>query len=146
MVFPPSSHILKNYLFWLCLVFIAARRLSLIAGYSWLRCVGFSLQWLLLLGSTDARVHGLSCSQARGVLPDQGQSSCPLPWLVDVQPLNHQGSPLISLWHKLLLVSGLASSPPFHHPCYFSLLSSMADSCLPLDKEPFLEKEGTRGR
>ena len=40
--------------FWLAWVFVAVRRPSLGAaskGYSSLRCVGFSLQWLLLLWS-----------------------------------------------------------------------------------------------
>ena len=56
--------------FWLCWVFIAACRFSLIVateGYSLLRCAGFSLQWLLLLRSTGSRrwasvvvAHGLS--------------------------------------------------------------------------------------
>ena len=43
--------------FWLCLVFIAAHRLSLVVvsgGYSSLQCSGFSLLWLLLFA-----VHGL---------------------------------------------------------------------------------------
>ena len=40
------------YLFWLRWVFVAARRLSLVAvsgGYSSLRCAGFSLRWLLIV-------------------------------------------------------------------------------------------------
>ena len=45
-------------------VFVAAHRLfSLVAvngGYSSLRCVGFSLQWLLLLQSTGPRRTGFS--------------------------------------------------------------------------------------
>ena len=48
--------------FWLCWVFVAARRLSLVAvsgGYSSLQCVGFSLQWLLLW-STGSRLMGFS--------------------------------------------------------------------------------------
>ena len=60
------------YLFYFCLrwVFVAARGLSLVAasgGYSSLWCVGFSLQWLLLLRNTALGVrasvvvaHGLS--------------------------------------------------------------------------------------
>ena len=50
------------YFFWLHWVFIAECRLSLVAaswGYSSLWCVGFSLQWLLLLQSTAPRVPGL---------------------------------------------------------------------------------------
>ena len=49
------------YLFSLCWVFVAARRLSLVAasgGYSSLRCMCFSLQWLLLLQSTGSRCEG----------------------------------------------------------------------------------------
>ena len=48
--------------FWLRWV-LAVHRLSLVAasgGYSWLRCAGFSLQWLLLLRSTGSRCAGFS--------------------------------------------------------------------------------------
>ena len=51
------------YLFRLCWVFVAARGLSLVAasrGYSSLRCMGFSLRWLLLLWSTGSRHAGFS--------------------------------------------------------------------------------------
>ena len=49
--------------FWLCWVFVAVHRLSLVAasgGYSSLRYAGFSLQWLLLLRSTGSRLTGFS--------------------------------------------------------------------------------------
>ena len=49
--------------FWLRWVFVAARGLSLVAAsesYSSLRCVGFSLRWLLLLWSTGSRHVGFS--------------------------------------------------------------------------------------
>ena len=49
--------------FWLCWVFIAVHGLSLVAvsgGYSSLRCVGFSLSWLLLSWSTGSRHAGFS--------------------------------------------------------------------------------------
>ena len=49
--------------FWLRWVFVAARRLSLVAasgGYSSLQCAGFSLRWLLLLQHTGPRACGLS--------------------------------------------------------------------------------------
>ena len=48
---------------WLRWVFIAARGLSLVVtsgGYSSLRCVGFSMWWLLLLRSTGSRHAGFS--------------------------------------------------------------------------------------
>ena len=38
--------------------------------------------------------HGLSCSAACGIFPDQGSNPCPLHWQVDSQPVRHQGSPL----------------------------------------------------
>ena len=49
--------------FWLRWVFVAARGLSLVEaseGYSSLRCMGFSLRWLLLLQSTGSRHLGFS--------------------------------------------------------------------------------------
>ena len=39
-------------------------------------------------------MHGLSCSEACGIFPDQGLNPCPLLWQVDFYPLCHQGSPL----------------------------------------------------
>ena len=54
----------------------------------------------LFLWSTGSRrtgsvvvAHGLSCSVACGILPDQGSNPCPLHWQADSQPLRHQGSP-----------------------------------------------------
>ena len=57
------------FYFWLHWVFFAACRLSLVSargGYSSLRCMGFSLQWLLLSWSMDFRHVGFS-SVARGL-------------------------------------------------------------------------------
>ena len=43
-------------------------------------------------------VHGPSCSEARGILPDQGSNLCYLQWgQVDSYPPYHQGSPKIFL-------------------------------------------------
>ena len=100
------------YLFISCFgFFVAACGLSLVVasgGYCSLRCVGFSLWWLLLLWSTGSRragftsfntagsvvvVHWLCCSAACGIYPDQGSNPCPLHWQADSQPLRHQGSP-----------------------------------------------------
>ena len=92
--------------FWLHWVFVAAHGLSLVVasgGYSSLRCAGFSLRWLLLLRGTGSRrvgfsscstqalgvrasvvvVHGLSCSAACGIFPDQGLNPCPPHWQAD---------------------------------------------------------------
>ena len=78
------------YLFICFWVFVAARGLSLVAVSASLQCSGFSLQWLLLLRSaalgTWASVvvaHGLSCSAACGIFPDQGLNPCPLQWQAD---------------------------------------------------------------
>ena len=101
--------------FWLCWVFVSVRGLSLVAvsgGHSWSRCAGLSLSWPLLLRSTGSRrvgsvdvAHGLSCSAACGIFPDQGSNPCPLHWQADSQPLHHQGSP----WLTILILSVLKS-------------------------------------
>ena len=89
--------------FWLCWVFVSVRGLSLVAasgGHSSSRCAGLSLSRPFLLRSTGSRhagsvivAHGLSCSAACGIFPDQGSNPCPLHWQADSQPLRHQGSP-----------------------------------------------------
>ena len=67
-------YIYKFIYFWLRWIFVAARGLSLVAasgGHSSLRCAGFSLRWLLLLG---AQVLGMQAS----VVVAHGLSSCGL--------------------------------------------------------------------
>ena len=59
------------------------------------------LQYLWYTGSVVV-AHGLSCSAARGIFPDQGSSPCPLHWQEDSQPLRHQGSPSSFLKQHLL--------------------------------------------
>ena len=94
------------YLFiylWLCWVFISVRGPSLVVasgGHSSSRCAGLSPSRPLSLRSTGSRragsviaAHGPSCSAACGIFPDQGSNPRPLHWLVDSQPLRHQGSP-----------------------------------------------------
>ena len=63
----PSKFFINLFIFYFCFwlhrVFVAARGLSLVAasgGYSSLRCVGFSLRWLLLLQSMGSRRTGFS--------------------------------------------------------------------------------------
>ena len=54
--------------FWLCCVFVATRRLSLVVvsgGHSSLRCMGLSLQWPLPLRSTGSRHSGFSSCGTR---------------------------------------------------------------------------------
>ena len=102
--------IYKFIYFWLGWVFVSVRGLSLVAasgGLSSSRCAGISLSRPLLLRSTGSRragsvvAHGLSCSAACGILPDQGSNPCPLHWQADSQPLCHQGSPVfLIIWNN----------------------------------------------
>ena len=79
--------------FRLCWVFVSVRGLSLVAasgGHSSSRCAGLSLSRPLLLRSPGSRrassvvtAHGLSCSAACGIFPDQGSNPCPLHWQAD---------------------------------------------------------------
>ena len=79
--------------FWLCWVFVAARRLSLVAvsgaalcsGERASHCGGFSCcrAWALGLRASVVVARGLSCSTACGIFLDQGSNPCPLHWQVD---------------------------------------------------------------
>ena len=74
-----------------------AQAFSSCEGCPSLQCMGFSLQWLLLLQSTGSRcsgfssssmglvvvVQGLNCSKACGIFKDQESNLCPLHWQVD---------------------------------------------------------------
>ena len=89
--------------FRLCWVFVSVRGLSLVAASG-----GLSLSRPLPLRSTGSRragsvvvAHGLSCSAACGIFPDQGLNRCPLHWQADSQPLRHQGSPRFCIFNKL---------------------------------------------
>ena len=91
--------------FWLCWVFVSVLGRFLVAAsgvHSSSRCAGLSLSRPLFLRGTSSRragsvvvAHGLSCSAACGIFPDQGSNPCPLHWQADSQPLHHQGSPVI---------------------------------------------------
>ena len=65
------------FFFWLHWVFVAVRRLFSSCGergYSSLRCVGFSLRWLLLLRNTGSRCAGFSSCGTRAL--EHRLSSC----------------------------------------------------------------------
>ena len=73
------------------------------------------LWWFWLMDSTQTRstdsvavAHGLSCSKACGIFPDQGSNLCSLRWQADSYPLRHQGSviALITTVKSLLLPKG----------------------------------------
>ena len=118
------------FYFWPCCISVALHRLSLVVmsrGYSSLRCMGFSLKWLLLLQSIGFRMHGLthglsscssqvlesgsvivmhglSCFAACGIFLDHGSNPCHLHLQVDSYSLYHQRSPSFhSLFKKHLL-------------------------------------------
>ena len=110
-----GATLFKIYLFiyfWLCWDFVSVRGLSPVVasgGHSSSPCAGLSLSRPLPLRSTGSRragsvlvAHGLSCSVACEIFPDQGMNLCPLHWQADSQPLRHQGSPiLMSLSHLI---------------------------------------------
>ena len=67
--------------------------------------------------------HGLSCSTAHGIFPDQGSNPCLLHWQVNSLPLSSQGSLAAaaaaaakSLRSCLTLCNPIDSSPPGSHP------------------------------
>ena len=86
----------------LCEGFLQLRRAgaTLHRGARACHCHGLSLR------STGSRragsvavAHGPSCSTACGIFPDQGSNPCPLHWQAGSQPLCHQGSPVLVLYH-----------------------------------------------
>ena len=78
------------------------------AGFSsWspgFRCLG-SVAVAPRLQSTISivKVHGLSCSAACGIFPDQGLNPCLLYGQADSLPLSHQGSPLLSFLKDIFI-------------------------------------------
>ena len=89
--------IYKFIYFWLCWVFIAACRLSLLAVsgvYSLLRCAGFSLRWVLLLQSTGSRhVSFSSCgTQAQQSWLTGSRAQARQLWHMGLVALQHVGS------------------------------------------------------
>ena len=68
------------------------------AGCSWFQCGARTAAASLVESSCrhlglEVMTHGLSCSTAGGIFPDQGSKSCPLHWQADSWPLDYQGSP-----------------------------------------------------
>ena len=105
-----NSNLLFIYLFIFIFIFVCVGSSFLCEGFLQLRQAGAtlhrgvrasSLSWPLLLRITGSRrtgsvvvAHGLSCSAACGIFPDQGSNPCPLHQQADSQPLRHQGSPI----------------------------------------------------
>ena len=63
----------------------AMLRLLTVVAYSW--SLGSTVRPSVVVA------HGLSCSVACGIFPDQGSNPYPLHWQADSQPLDHEGSP-----------------------------------------------------
>ena len=76
-------------------------------------CGGFSCCGVQALGMRAPVVvtHGLRCSAACGIFPDQGSNTCPLHWQADSQPLRHQGSPTPSFLIIIFII--IRFFPPF---------------------------------
>ena len=74
-------------MFWLrlCWAFVAANGLPLVVTHKLPLVMerGYSLQWLLLLWTTDFGVHELSCPVAHGIFPKQESNLCFLHWQAD---------------------------------------------------------------
>ena len=51
----------------------------------------------------SSEAHGLSCSEVRGIFPDQGLNPYPLHWQADRSPLSHPGSPNFELLEIFLV-------------------------------------------
>ena len=60
------------------------------------RLQGLRAQSFWLPGSV-VMVLGLSCSEACGIILDQGWNPCPLHWRADSLPLSHQGSLVLGI-------------------------------------------------
>ena len=79
---------------WLCWVFIAPHRLSLVAAHRLLIAVASLVaEQRLCLASVVVAYRRNGCSNACEILPDQGSNLCPLCWQVDSLPRSHQGNP-----------------------------------------------------
>ena len=87
--------------FWLHWVFVAARRLSLVAASR-----GYSLWRLLLLWSTSSRAHGLQSLQFTG-----SRARAPLLWSMDLAAPQHVGSSWIRDWTGVLCTGKWTSGP-----------------------------------
>ena len=113
LVFRVSGHFHK-----FCALISGCVASSLLCGLLQLRSPGFLMQWLLLVQSAGSGAagasscgsqaliagsvvvaHGLSCSVARGIFPEQGLNQCPSHCKADSQPVDHQGRPEVPTSH-----------------------------------------------
>ena len=77
-------------------LFVVSRSCFLAAGHRPLIAMASLVTKHRLQSSGSVAVlHGLNCSSACGIFPDQESNLCPLHWQTDSYPLHHQGSPAL---------------------------------------------------
>ena len=99
-------------------------------GSSSLQCSGFSRcgSWALEPGRC---VHGLSCSVARGILPDQGSKPCLLHWQADSLPWSHLGSPFFFFLLFFLILPSPGNASQFWKSARTSSRNQVSVSMVP---------------
>ena len=92
------------YVFWLCWIFVAVHRLSLVSATTGYSLIAVHRLLIVLASLTEGhRLYGAGASavvthrcsypMAHGIFSDQGLNPCPLHWQVDSLPLAYHGSP-----------------------------------------------------
>ena len=119
--------------FWLHWVFVAACGVSLVGarrGYSSLRCVVFSLRWLLLLRSMGSRCAGFSSCGTRAL--ERRLSSCGA-WAYLLHGLWDLPGPGLEHVSPALAGGFSTTAPPGKSSlCFFYLYFLLLDWCLML--------------
>ena len=82
----------------------------------------FIVVYGLLIAVVSLVAHTLSCPMTCGFFPDQESNSCPLHWQADSQPLDHQGSPPISILSSWIWQNKFLMSSPIVDVTLFSNL------------------------
>ena len=108
---------------------------------------------LLIVVASLIAEHGLSCSMASGIFPEQESNLCLLHWQVDSLQLSHEGSPWILipwiflfglnlLFPKKHIYTKMFSVFQSHAECKFNSLwhvkSDIVD-CSPINKFTYLQ-------
>ena len=124
-------------------------------GHSSSQCADLSLSRPLLLRSTGSRragsvvvAHGLSCSAACGIFPDQGSNPCPLHWQADSLTTAPPGKPpRLCIFRRALdsqekgeagtQVSHLFPAPHMHSSLPITNIPHQGGTCVTAD-EPAL--------
>ena len=81
-------------------------------------------EWASVVG-----VHGLSCSVAREIFPDQALNPYPLHWQVDSYPLYQQESPPYSFDVATTLIPGMFSHAEWIQLCVCNGIKCTTNNC-----------------